>query len=140
MCRAPHSSPQLPPKKNRPLVYYDGPLQRFSISTSCSVRDLHQISRKAHFKLDFTFQFFFSFQTAPFRKGIFRTQQLPIAVLVLNLNAPRVVAVLVFSLCIFGSVFPLADLCLGAAKIKRAFWCRPGCLCKWRNAVQSSAP
>lgn len=63
-----------------------------------------------------------------------------VAFLVLNLNTPREVAALVFSLCIFGSVFPLADLCLGAAKIKRAFWCRPGCLCKWRNAAQSSAP
>lgn len=49
--------------------------------------------------------------------------------------ADCVAAAPVFSLCIFESVFPLADLCLGAAKIKRAFWWRPGCLRKCRNAL-----
>lgn len=98
-----------------------------------------QISRKAHRTLHLAVEFLLS-QNSAFITGIFPTQQPSADVLVLKLYAPHAVAALVFSLCISGSVFPLADLCLGAAKIKRAFWCRPGCLSKWRNAAQSSAP
>lgn len=125
------------PKKTDPQSATMGPLPpvltaEHSLSSCVESQAKHITNR--------TLTFLVLFHMIPFRKYICPTQQLSVAILVLNLHTPHVVAALVFSLCIFGSVFPLADLCLGAAKIKRAFWCRPGCLCKCRNAVPSSAP
>lgn len=132
--------------KNRPLVCHHGPFHpqpHHQLHSELGTYPAANLKKCSSQTIYFSFQFL-SLSAPPsprFRKCIFPTQQLLLAVVVLNLNTPHVVAAaLVFSLCIFGSVFPLADLCLGAAKIKRAFWCRPGCLCKCRNAAQSSAP
>lgn len=132
--------PALTPQPTPPQKNNSSPcLQPWAPCTPRQPTSLHLISTKAHRTFNFCFEF-------PLFKIVSRAKQFEklipsvVGIFLLNLPASQAVAALVFPLLFYGSVFPLADLCLGAANIKRAFWCRPGCLHKCRNAGHTSTP
>lgn len=135
---SPHSHPL---KITVPLVCDRGPLPPPAPAAALEQqhRILHLISTKAHHIFNFCFKLFLRLSSS---KAIYLRYSAALRRPLTTKSLPSTSSSCpcVFSVHFFGSVFPLADLCLGAAKIKRAFWCRPGCLRKCRNAVQTSTP